>query len=514
MQEQSSGSKVLFALLALILLTGAAWRIWLAVTSLPMSSEEFGTWRDVTRSNLGQMITWDHHRTHPPLNYLLVKLSILLTGREDMWVLRLPTLLFSILSIPLGYLLGRSLHGKTMGVSLAGIMAFWSFLLHQAHYARMYSATVAFGLLALWMLARSCAPLPSRASGLRWMPSVALGASLAALFWTSSAGLFLVAGIPLGLVGGWVLVRLAKLPSNEQPARANQFAGLAVTVGTWFLMSLPGLLHYLHESRQRAGRVVFIGGEPVEGGPDRYIGGLLSHPIESTLCLVGLGFIAARWKSHPRWVCATLAIAAINLVSVAAVGHTRDRYLVCFFLCGLVGLAWFSAWMADAVQRTNGRFSNLDRLTRRGVALGIVLLPGLAFLGIEIVRGYPCSTMYATSAMAVRDAVPEGALVVAHPAYRMASLRYYGVNAISLPQARRKLPPAGVWFFAGDSRSQAQKKELEAALTSLLSCYGHELDEHLLNQCFRAERVPIVEITPQTVRVIFASGENSGESEG
>lgn len=266
MQEQSSGSKVLFALLALILLTGAAWRIWLAVTSLPMSSEEFGTWRDVTRSNLGQMITWDHHRTHPPLNYLLVKLSILLTGREDMWVLRLPTLLFSILSIPLGYLLGRSLHGKTMGVSLAGIMAFWSFLLHQAHYARMYSATVAFGLLALWMLARSCAPLPSRASGLRWMPSVALGASLAALFWTSSAGLFLVAGIPLGLVGGWVLVRLAKLPSNEQPARANQFAGLAVTVGTWFLMSLPGLLHYLHESRQRAGRVVFIGGEPVEGG--------------------------------------------------------------------------------------------------------------------------------------------------------------------------------------------------------------------------------------------------------
>lgn len=66
--------------LAALTLAGAVLRIWLVGTR-PLIGDEGLTWRTSAQS-LTEFLLWSHHPDHPPLSFVLVRLSIEAFGRN------------------------------------------------------------------------------------------------------------------------------------------------------------------------------------------------------------------------------------------------------------------------------------------------------------------------------------------------------------------------------------------------------------------------------------------------
>ena len=74
----------------------------------------------------------------PPLYYLTVKASVLFLGLSE-FSLRLPALLFSVLSVFMIYKLGKALFGSTAGLITAFLVALSAYQVNYAQEAKMYS---------------------------------------------------------------------------------------------------------------------------------------------------------------------------------------------------------------------------------------------------------------------------------------------------------------------------------------------------------------------------------------
>lgn len=87
--------------------------------------------------------------TFPPLTYLLLKLWTLSQGTSDL-ALRAPAVAAGLASVPLVFLLGRTLVDRNTGLLAAGIFAVSGFWLTQAQDARLYSLTTMLCLASWW----------------------------------------------------------------------------------------------------------------------------------------------------------------------------------------------------------------------------------------------------------------------------------------------------------------------------------------------------------------------------
>lgn len=90
--------------------------------------------------------------THPPLYYLLIHFTRQLFGETD-FAYRYPSLLAGLLLLPLLYQLGRRLHGRALGLVVAGLTAVNPLHIWYAHEARMYTLYVLLlvgAAYALW----------------------------------------------------------------------------------------------------------------------------------------------------------------------------------------------------------------------------------------------------------------------------------------------------------------------------------------------------------------------------
>lgn len=88
---------------------------------------------------------------HPPLYYLIVNLFISAFGTSE-FVLRLPSALFGILTIPFLFLLGSRLYNAGLGLIAAGLFALAPYQVYFAQEARMYSMVVFLSVLSTWLL--------------------------------------------------------------------------------------------------------------------------------------------------------------------------------------------------------------------------------------------------------------------------------------------------------------------------------------------------------------------------
>jgi len=101
---------------------------------------------DTTR----QLITFDNH---PPLYFLLLHFMIRLAGQSE-FVLRFPSLAFSVLTVPLLYALGKCLFDRRVGLLAALFGAISPLYLWYSHEARMYTMLTFLGLLSFYALLR------------------------------------------------------------------------------------------------------------------------------------------------------------------------------------------------------------------------------------------------------------------------------------------------------------------------------------------------------------------------
>jgi len=130
-----------------IIFVGAILRLW-----------NLGTWSlwidEVLTVVDAQEFSLDTFRINP-VPYLVVKLALAM-GATDEWGARLIPCLVGIASIPLIFLMGRSLFNSRVGLLAAAFVAFSNWHLFWSQNARSYIFTFLFGALTVWSFFVAC----------------------------------------------------------------------------------------------------------------------------------------------------------------------------------------------------------------------------------------------------------------------------------------------------------------------------------------------------------------------
>ena len=131
--------------LGLILGLGACLRLATLGRQSLWLDESFSYWM-ANRSWTALLASLPFNDTHPPLYYLSLQPMIALGGSE--WVLRLPSALFSVVSIGLVFALGKELFNRTTALIAAFIVAIAPIQIWFAQEARMYALVSMLALAA------------------------------------------------------------------------------------------------------------------------------------------------------------------------------------------------------------------------------------------------------------------------------------------------------------------------------------------------------------------------------
>lgn len=129
----------------------------------------------------------------PPLYYILLHFWMSVAGRSEVSV-HVLSLIFALLTIPVGFWAGRSLFGAKAGWSCAALCALSPYLTYYSTDARMYTLLV---LCSLICCAAFVHAFVMRRRGYVWL----FGISLAAVLYTHNWGLFLGAALGLAFIG-------------------------------------------------------------------------------------------------------------------------------------------------------------------------------------------------------------------------------------------------------------------------------------------------------------------------
>lgn len=146
------------------------------------------------------------------LYYLIVHFAMYVGEGET--ILRLPSVVFGILSIPLLYLVGQSWFGTKAGVASGLLLAISPFHLYCSQEARPYAALIFFALLAVYCLQR----LMSSHRHLGWR----LG------FIISTAAAVYCHAVALPFVAFTVVYAILAAPSSDRLTWAVTFGSIAL----------------------------------------------------------------------------------------------------------------------------------------------------------------------------------------------------------------------------------------------------------------------------------------------
>jgi len=187
----ANGARWFYGALAVVVVAGAGLRLLAATRGF--FADELFTYVIADRDSLGGVI--DGVRTTentPPLYYVLAWLSLNGTGIPEL--VRLPSLVAGVATIPVAALLGRRLWGPTAGIAAAVLIALTPFEIFYSSEARSY-APAAFAVLTSTLLLLEALERPRR---LFWIGFVV---SAAAAVWFHYIAVF-----PLAAQAVWAFV--------------------------------------------------------------------------------------------------------------------------------------------------------------------------------------------------------------------------------------------------------------------------------------------------------------------
>jgi uncharacterized membrane protein len=138
------------ALLTIVLI-GLLFRIYDLGTQSIWLDEAFSV--ALAKMTLPQMVQAAAPDVHPPLYYFLLHYWIIVFGTSESAV-RLLSVLFGVLAIPMIYVVGRQLFNKEAGLVAALILALSSLNIYYSQETRMYSLMVLLALLSMYFFWR------------------------------------------------------------------------------------------------------------------------------------------------------------------------------------------------------------------------------------------------------------------------------------------------------------------------------------------------------------------------
>lgn len=231
--ERSEGRRPWVELCLLpVLVILLAWTLYLhGLEAKSLWHDEFGT-----LTNAGWTGNWlDAIRyplivptlPKPPLPFVLTRISLAIDN--SVFAARLPSAVFALLTVPLLYVVGKSLFNRQVGLLAALLLAIAPLQIRYAQEARMYAMLAFFSLLSLYVFWRAI-----RSGQMRWWLGLALVTALN--LYTHQFALLSLGVITL--FGLWVWFR-----SKAKPALQGQFPfrgwHLIAALGLAVLLYLP-----------------------------------------------------------------------------------------------------------------------------------------------------------------------------------------------------------------------------------------------------------------------------------
>ena len=349
-----------------------------------------------TARSLPELIPLLQVNVHTPAYFVLLAGWTDLAGDSE-FALRLPSALFSILSVALAYALGVRLYGSLAGVVAAALMVLNSFSIGYAQEARMYAMLTAIAGVSMILFIRM---LGGR--GRRRRTIVAFGLVNALGMYTQVVFALVMLGQAL-TSGLWLLESLLRLPPSVPPTGQGEGLPLKYTrFGTpgaravWrvfvdyalanclaALLFLPWLPHSLQQVFSRPNRaqavasdevLQLIAGHFAFGSNHAHDMGLAWIAI---LALLAAGIVPMRGRGWWRWLL-PVAWLLVSVVPYVALELTT-RYLR-FLLPAQLAFALLLGRGALILWQGERRIPQLLSRTVALAAVGAVLLTMLAGL--------------------------------------------------------------------------------------------------------------------------------------
>jgi mannosyltransferase len=372
--------------------------------------DESWTWY-LVHDSLGDLL----HRlilsdAHPPLYFLLLWPWVKLGDSETL--LRLPSALLGIASLPLLYRLGRSLAGAREGLVAMAFLAVSPFHVMYSQEARSYSLLFFLCLLSLDLLV---AVRERPGDRRRW---AALAVVTAAIIYTEYLGVFFILGeMALALAWGQrdrgfsrgCLLASAAAFALFIPWIPTAFGHVThVGQGFWLPKPVPAVL-----GMELSRMIVYPHGVTATiesaGSPGLAIG-VLAAALPA-IGMVALGLGAARLSRRPElapWVWATI----VPILTMGVTGFFISIFCARGLIYVLAPLLALAAVGATALPGWTGRLS---------IAAGLLCaLPGLASI-----HGSLHKENWRAAAGFLRLHVAPGELVIVDEGFLDVNLRYY-----------------------------------------------------------------------------------------
>jgi len=451
-----------------------AWRVprlW----DTPLWIDEAFTWRDIQQP-VRVMIGWNHHTTHPPLSYLLVKIFTRVTGGEAEWQLRAVSFAGWMLAIVAAFFVGRRLHSRAAGLCLALFIAMDPVMANQGVEARMHMLSLMFTLASLTWAGR----LLERREARVW-PWLALAVLLGAVFWSSAAGLYLAPAI---LGGAAICVWRQRAEARVAPGRPSEPArvgqSIALTALFWAALCHVGLLKLvLHHRPAPVGEQLthtladalrLVARFPGMVAHVPYLGGLIV-----AAGVTGLIVVARRGGQTARLA---LVVLAVNVVAISTLATVHHGIYPRYFLP-----ASAMVWLGVAAL-------GVEAWRRNRAVAAVMLTACVALVAWSAVTWRPLRDNVGGRLTQIRAVAEPDEVVVVYPDWLFHLSDYYlgdtptmRARAFEPYEDAAALPdelPAGLWLVAGfvgedmdHSMGPRWRAEYEALTAKLARRYGY-----------------------------------------
>ena len=199
------------------------------------------------RQGLAETVRWHFHDDPRPMGWHVAMLGWTKAFGTSHFALQFPGVMLAVGSIPLIFLIARSVFGSTIGCLAALLLALHGFHIFWSQMAEMFVAGTFLSLLSTWLLLRLArARVPRPGIEISYIASVMAGVLTARLFW------------PLILIHlFWTMLvlpryrpespHLSRRISLPQAPRLFQVQALAC------ILSAPALIHAVYHAPKDAG---------------------------------------------------------------------------------------------------------------------------------------------------------------------------------------------------------------------------------------------------------------------
>jgi uncharacterized membrane protein len=427
------------------------------------------------------------HDNHPPLDYTILWLVAHSLGSTQT-DLRLPSILFGTLTIPMLYLAGRALYHEWVGVLAAAFGTFGALAVWYSQEARMYALFMLLAAVTIWALAKVLADGRRR----HWVIWAAAGAAMIWTQWFAT----LAVGTEV-LILAWVLFHDGR--------RRRMLVRLAISTASVAVVCAPGiplLLMQFHNNQANGLGFGSHGSAGTTGSFSPYgifnngvwtMFGYHSNAVIATLVAVwplgilGVVLVLGRGRSRSNRILLMVIAVPMTIVFLASglTAASRSLFEVRYFIEAVPALYLL---LAGAV------WTMTPNVLARRLFAGIILIALVAGLVAQQTDSQnPRLYGYNAAFTQISSVAKPGAEILYAPSYLNVDVAYFepdmkaeAVTAV-IPKVSlsRQLFVVGSFNFTGTNQADSATQRL----VSTLSRTRH------LNATFNAPNVTVWEFS-------------------